>query len=60
MSDMKQRYDAIRDRIVELDCKVRTGNLTKEEKTKLLNEAVQCAISIGNIALEKMEHEDIV
>jgi hypothetical protein len=60
MSEMRQRFDAIRDRVNELDRKVKTEQLSKEEKTKMLNEAVQLAISIGNIALEKMERGDTV
>jgi hypothetical protein len=60
MSDMKQRYDAVRDRINEIDRRIKTENLSKEDKAKLLNETIQCAISISNIALEKMERGDIL
>lgn len=60
MSDMKQRYEAIRDRINEIDRKTKIENLSKEDKTKLLNEAVECVISIGKIALEKLDRGDVV
>lgn len=55
---MKQRFEAIQDRIHEIDRKTKIENLSKEDKIKLLNEAVECAVSIGDIALEKMKRGD--
>lgn len=57
MSELKQRFDAIQDRVNEIEKKVRAGGLSKEEKKTLINETVQCMIAVGHIALEKMQME---
>lgn len=61
MSELMPRYQAVKDRIHSLDQKTKNvANLTDEEKKELLEIALQCAISLSEIALAKMERGDTV
>lgn len=59
MSQLLQRFDAVKDRIKVLDARARAPDLSRDEKLSLIHDLVQCGISIGEIALEKMEGDKI-
>lgn len=57
--ELQARYEAVKDRIAAIEAEVKAKVKPPiERRMELLQEAVECAITLGNIALAKLARGD--
>jgi hypothetical protein len=57
---LNDQFLAIKDRVNEIEIKVKNNDLSLSEREDIINELCQIGISLGKIALEKIKRGDVL